>query len=155
MGHLSWKTRSKELKLVATVFIQISWKMVWKFVLMISMSSLNMGHLGSKNRSHCSNMESHIFDSPVMKLGQDTCLGNCSDEFEHVSDEVFQTWGDKTTIWTRHAERLNWPWPLKDIDCQVQIIAFWLSCHNFVFYVGFDSYMEKTTLATKQTCWMI
>jgi hypothetical protein len=24
----------------------------------------------------------HIFDSTVMKLGQDACLGNCSDEFD-------------------------------------------------------------------------
>jgi hypothetical protein len=48
-----------------------------------------MGHLGSKTRSHCSNMDNpcfhvsgHIFYSPVMKLGQNACLGNCSDEFD-------------------------------------------------------------------------
>jgi hypothetical protein len=48
-----------------------------------------MGDLGLKTRSHCSNMEKpcyhsrgHTFDSTVMKLGQDACLGNCSDEFD-------------------------------------------------------------------------
>jgi hypothetical protein len=60
---------------------------------MISWSSLNMGNLGSKTRSHHPNMENpfqhyngHIFDSPVMKLGKDACLGNCSDEFDGSGD---------------------------------------------------------------------
>jgi hypothetical protein len=59
---------------------------------MISRSSLNIGQLGPKARSHCSNMEKpfshssgHIFYSTVMKLGQDACLGNCSDEFVRSS----------------------------------------------------------------------
>jgi hypothetical protein len=65
MGYLGRKARSQELKiekkklvntLVATVFIQISCKLVRKFILIISMSSSNMGHLGSKTRSHCQNM---------------------------------------------------------------------------------------------------
>jgi hypothetical protein len=56
---------------------------------MISKSSLNMNHIGSKMRSHCSNRKKpcqhssgHIFDSLVMKLGQDACLGYCADEFD-------------------------------------------------------------------------
>jgi hypothetical protein len=57
--------------------------------LMFSRSNLNMGHLGSNTKSHCFNIENpckesrgHIFFSPVMKLGQNACLGNCSDEFD-------------------------------------------------------------------------
>jgi hypothetical protein len=30
----------------------------------------------------CLHSSGHIFDSPVMKLGQNACLGNCSDEFD-------------------------------------------------------------------------
>jgi hypothetical protein len=51
MGYLRSKTRSQELKeklvntLVAAVLIQIFWKFVRNVVLMISRSSLNMGHL--------------------------------------------------------------------------------------------------------------
>jgi hypothetical protein len=53
--EITCETRSPELKienlvniLVATVWIQVSWKLVWKFVLMISRSSLNIGYLGKK-----------------------------------------------------------------------------------------------------------
>jgi hypothetical protein len=42
---------------LATVVIQISWKLVCKFVLMISRSNSNMGHQGCKTRSHCPNIE--------------------------------------------------------------------------------------------------
>jgi hypothetical protein len=30
----------------------------------------------------CYYCSGHIFDSPVMKLGQNACLGNCLDEFD-------------------------------------------------------------------------
>jgi hypothetical protein len=53
---------------------------------MISRLSSNMGHPGKK-LGHTAqiwiifvNTSGHIFDSPVMKLGQNACLGNCSDE---------------------------------------------------------------------------
>jgi hypothetical protein len=46
-----------------------------------------MGHWGQK-LGHTAqiwiiliNTSGHTFDSPVMKLGQNACLGNCSDEF--------------------------------------------------------------------------
>jgi hypothetical protein len=48
-----------------------------------------MGYL----RSHCANIDypfyhpsGHIFDSPVKKLGQNACVGNCFDDFD-VSGE--------------------------------------------------------------------
>jgi hypothetical protein len=62
---------------------------------MISSSGLNTGHLGSKTRSYCPYMEKsckhsggHIFDSIVILLGLDACLGNCSDEFDHESSRM-------------------------------------------------------------------
>jgi hypothetical protein len=64
IGHVRPKARSQELKientLVAAVLNQIFWKFVRKVVLMISKSTLNMGRLRSKIRSHCPNMEIHF-----------------------------------------------------------------------------------------------
>jgi hypothetical protein len=44
---------------VATVVIQISWKLVWKFVLMISWARLNMWH--------CPNMK-NLVNTPVVTI---------------------------------------------------------------------------------------
>jgi hypothetical protein len=60
MGHLPSKARSQELKIdsvEAAVLIKIYWKMGRKIVLVMSRSSWNIGHLGSKRMSHSPNME--------------------------------------------------------------------------------------------------
>jgi hypothetical protein len=35
---------------------------------------------------HCLHFSCHILVSFVMKLGQDACLGNCSDEFDESGE---------------------------------------------------------------------
>jgi hypothetical protein len=78
-----------------------------------------MGHLGKKlGLCDCSNMDNpfkhsrgHIFDSPVIKLGQNACLGNCSDEF-YLSGE--RSWAIMTIlfIFKLRTESIR-PWGLK------------------------------------------
>ena len=56
-----------------------------------------MGHVGSKTRSPgqilekpCVRSRGHIFSRILMKVGQDVCLDDISDEFEK-----WVTWGQK------------------------------------------------------------
>ena len=65
------------------------------FVLMKSHTSLKMGIVGSKTRSLgqildklCVHSRSHIFSLIIMKLGQNVCLDEISDEFENGSCRV-------------------------------------------------------------------
>jgi hypothetical protein len=51
LGHRSEKLKFPVNALGFTVSVQISWKLVRKVAAMISSSSFNMGHLGSKTRS--------------------------------------------------------------------------------------------------------
>jgi hypothetical protein len=50
---------------VAAVLNKISWKLIRKVVLMISRSSLNMGHLWSKTRSQKLKIEKIFFNTLV------------------------------------------------------------------------------------------
>jgi hypothetical protein len=50
-----------------------------------------MGHLGSLPPNMvkpCLHSSGYIFDSFVIELGQDACLVNCSDEFEHGLSQI-------------------------------------------------------------------
>jgi hypothetical protein len=50
-----------------------------------------MGHLELKTRSPELKIEipcGHIFASIIIKLGQDACLGDSSDEFVHGSSRI-------------------------------------------------------------------
>ena len=65
------------------------------FVWMISRMSSKMGHVGSKTRSPgqilgkpCVRSRGHIFSRILMKVGQDVCLDDISDEFENGSRGV-------------------------------------------------------------------
>ena len=64
--------------------------MVRMFVLMKSWMSLKMGHVRSKTRSlgqilekPCVCSRGHIFTPIIMKLGQNVCLDEISDEFQN------------------------------------------------------------------------
>ena len=59
------------------------------FVLIKSRTGLKLGHVGSKTRSlgqilekPCVRSRGHIFSPIVMKLGQNVCFDQISDEFE-------------------------------------------------------------------------
>ena len=65
------------------------------FVWMISRTSLKISHVGSKTRSPdqilgkpCVRSRGHIFSRILMKVGQDVCLDDISDEFENGSRGV-------------------------------------------------------------------
>ena len=54
-----------------------------------------MGHVGSKTRSlgkilekPCIRSRGHIFSQVIMKLGQNDCLDEISDEFENGSCQI-------------------------------------------------------------------
>ena len=60
------------------------------FVLIKPQMSLKMGHVESETRSLCQILEKpcvhsrgHIFSPIIMKLGQNVCLDETSDEFEN------------------------------------------------------------------------
>jgi hypothetical protein len=36
----------------------------------------------------CLHSSGHVSDSSAIKLSQDACVGNCSDEFEHRSSRI-------------------------------------------------------------------
>ena len=62
------------------------------FALMKSWMSVKIGHFGLKNRSRGKILEKsfvhtggHIFGLKLMKLGQNVCLGEMSDECENGS----------------------------------------------------------------------
>jgi hypothetical protein len=58
------------------------------------MSTLNIGDLGSKTRSHSPNMEKpehlsgHNFALMVIKLSQNACISYFSDELDHGSSQM-------------------------------------------------------------------
>ena len=61
-------------------------------VLMMSRTILKMGHVGSKTRSLdqileklCVRSRGHIFSPIFMKVGQDVCLDDISEDFENGS----------------------------------------------------------------------
>ena len=65
------------------------------FVWMISRTSSKIGHVGSKTRSTGQILEKpsvrsrgHILRRILMKVGQDVCLDDISDEFENGSRGV-------------------------------------------------------------------
>ena len=65
------------------------------FVLMKSRTNLKMGNVGLKTRSlgqilekPCVHSKGHIFSPLIMKLGQNVCLDEISDKFEHGSCQV-------------------------------------------------------------------
>ena len=75
--------------LEATVLFQSSWNFTRMFVLVISRSSSNIGHVWSKTRSlgqislkPCSPSRGHSFASIIMKLYQIVCLDDISIRFE-------------------------------------------------------------------------
>ena len=81
--------------LEATVLVGYSRKLVRMFVSMKSRTSSKMGHVGSKTRSlgqilekPCVRSRGHIFSRILMKVGQDVCLDDISDEFENGSRGV-------------------------------------------------------------------
>ena len=62
------------------------------FVLMKSQISSKMGHVRSKTRSigqilekPCARYRGHIFSRMIMKLGQNVCLDEISEDFENRS----------------------------------------------------------------------
>ena len=65
------------------------------FVLMKSQRSLKIGHVRSKARSlgqilekPCVPSRGHIFSPIIMKLGQNVCLNEISEDFENRSCQV-------------------------------------------------------------------
>ena len=68
------------------------------FVLTISRSSLNMGHVGSKTRSpgqilgnSLEHSRGHICDPILIKIGQNVCFDNIQAKFENLSCLVKKT----------------------------------------------------------------
>ena len=64
---------------------------------MMSRSSLNLGHVGSETRSvgqieetSCLHTRHHIFDPVLMKLGQNMCLGDVWVKFDSRSHGVIR-----------------------------------------------------------------
>ena len=62
------------------------------FVLMKSVTSLKISHIWSKTRSigqilekPCVRSQGNIFDSILVKIGQDVCLDKIADEIENGS----------------------------------------------------------------------
>ena len=81
--------------LAVTFLIQSSSNLVRMFVLMISRTSSNLGHEGSKTRSlgqilekSCLHSRGHIFGLIILKFCQDVCFDNILDRFESGSREV-------------------------------------------------------------------
>ena len=65
------------------------------FVLKKFQTSLKMGLVGSKTRSlgqilekHCGQARGHLFSQIILKLGQNVCLVEISDELENGSCRV-------------------------------------------------------------------
>ena len=78
--------------LEATVLFQSSWNFTRMFVLMISRTLSDMGHVRSKTRSlgqislnPCSPSRGHIFASVIMKLYKNICWDDISVRFEYGS----------------------------------------------------------------------
>ena len=65
--------------------IFIKFENVRMFALMKSWTSMKMGHVGSKTRSQGQILKSPIFGPMLMKLGQNVCRDEISDEFENGS----------------------------------------------------------------------
>ena len=81
--------------LEATVLLQSSLNFTRMFDMKVSRSSLNMGHVRSKNRSlgqislkPCSPSRGHSFALILMKLYQNVCLDDISIRFEYGSCQV-------------------------------------------------------------------
>ena len=99
MGHVGSKTRSlgQILKKPGVhswgyIFSPILINLVRLFTLMKSWMSLKIGHVLSKSRLPGQVLEKpsvpsrgHIFNLILMKLGQNVCLNEISDEFENGS----------------------------------------------------------------------
>ena len=75
--------------LEATFSVQSSWNLVRMFGSIKSETTSKLGHVGSKTRSlsqilekPCVRSRSHIFSPILMKLGQNVCPDEISDEFE-------------------------------------------------------------------------
>ena len=93
--------------LEAIALLQFSCNYTRMFVLMISWSSLNMGHVGSKTRSlgqislkPCSLFRGHSFASIFMKLHQNVCFvdilikieyGSCRNKILVTRSDLFKT----------------------------------------------------------------
>ena len=102
IGHVGSKTRSQVQILEnlvyapeATFSVQLSWNLVRMYVLMKPWTSLKIGHVGSKTRSLvqilgklCVCSRGHIFSLIVMKLGQNVCLDENSNELKNGSCRV-------------------------------------------------------------------
>jgi hypothetical protein len=83
-GHNFETIRDINMKLCTHLsrgYLRISWKMVRKDGIMISRSSLNVGYLGSKTRSHCPNMDKpclhsrgYYVDPNIPEIGEKGCL---------------------------------------------------------------------------------
>ena len=97
----SWTERSIDSKLARKhrddLFKQSSWILHKMFVLMISMSSSKLGHLGSKTRSPgqisgktCNHSSGHIFQAIIMNLAQNVCLDGYLGQVQN-----WVTWGQK------------------------------------------------------------
>mgnify|MGYP001562769297 CR=1 FL=1 len=76
--------------LAAAGLIQSSSNLLRMFALMISRTSSIMGGVGSKSRSlgqivekSCLRARGHIFGPIFLKLAQDVCLDDISDEFDN------------------------------------------------------------------------
>ena len=83
--------------LEATFSVQSSWNLVRMFVSIKSRMSSKLGHVGWKTRSldqilekPCARSRGHIFSPILMKLGQNVCLDEDSDEFKlgHVGSKT-------------------------------------------------------------------
>ena len=80
---------SSTFYLEATFSVQSSWNLVRVFVLIKSLTSLKLGHVGSKTRSlgqilekPCVRSRGHIFSPIFMKLCQNVCLDVISNQVE-------------------------------------------------------------------------
>ena len=78
--------------LEATLLVQLSRNLVRMFVLIKSWTSVKIGHVGSKSRSLGEILEKpfvhsrgHIFSLIIMKLRQNVCLDEISDENDLVT----------------------------------------------------------------------
>ena len=93
MGHVGSKTRSPG-PILRKPCVR-SRGHIFSRILMISRTSSKMGHVGSKTRSPgqilgkpCVCSRGHIFSRILMKVGEDVCLDDISDEFENGSRGV-------------------------------------------------------------------
>ena len=92
LGHQVKSKKNVVYALKAILSAQYSWKLLRMFALIISLTSLKMGHDGWKTRSlgqilekPCVSSRSHILYLILLKVGQNVCLDDIWVAFENGS----------------------------------------------------------------------